>query len=66
VGKTSIGGALAVDIRVLNILLLAIGMGSFLPENQISAVCKYYESISVFKKPEISSKFRPNFDGFIA
>ncbi len=29
-------------------------------------VAHYYENISVFKKPVISSKFRPKFDGFAA
>ncbi|KKL10789.1 hypothetical protein LCGC14_2552320, partial [marine sediment metagenome] len=38
----------------------------FLSENQISADSRYYENISGFKKPEISSKFRPKFDGFLA
>jgi hypothetical protein len=37
-----------------------------LPENQISQNLRLYENISGFKKPEISYKFRPKFDGFLA
>ncbi len=37
----------------------------FLAENQISVGCMYYESISVFKKPDISSKIRSKFDGIV-
>ncbi len=55
------------NTRIRNSLYACIPKSIYLfNQNRGFWKLRYYENTSVPKKPEISSKFRPKFDGFIA